>query len=158
MAGLDEAAVKAVYAALMSHAKRLGIFPHSGDHEPLNAPTTGLTFALMEGPLSPAPSGLAATSFRWDWLLRLYSPWLEKPTSEIDPKLTSAAMKLMASYAADIDLTGTGVAEGLVREVDVLGCTLTPKWLEQDGKPFRIREISLAVIINDAYAQEVNGG
>ncbi|HEY6494944.1 MAG TPA: hypothetical protein VIZ43_16845 [Trebonia sp.] len=159
MAGLDETAVKAVYAALMSHAKKLGLFPHTSDHEPLSPPPGGsISFALIEGPIGPAPSGLAATSVSWHWLMRLYSPWLEKPASGIDPKLTAAVVKLLGSYALDLDLTAFGAPEGLIREIDVLGPASTPKWLEQDGKPFRIREIDIALIVNDAYVQGVGGG
>jgi hypothetical protein len=153
--GLDIAAVKAVYSALMSHAKSLALFPHASDHEPLSAPVTGssISFALIEGQLGPAPSGLSATSMKWEWLVRLYSRWSEKPASDIDPALTAAAVTLLGSYAADLDLTAFGAPAGLVREIDVLGPVSEPKWLTQDGATYKIREISLGVIINDAFTQ-----
>jgi hypothetical protein len=153
MSGITEAQVKAVYDALMSHAKSLGVFENSTDHEPLNAPGRGISFALIEGRLGPAPSGLAATSVTWEWMLRLYSPWVQRPVSGIDPKLTAATITVLASYATDLDLTKFGAPAGLVREVDVLGPVSEPKWMEQDSKEFRVREIGLAVILNDVFTQ-----
>lgn len=158
MAGLDAVAVQSVYDALLTHARQLGLFERALSHEPAKAPGNRLSFAMTEGPLNPAPSGLAATSVTWQWHFRLYSPWGAKPAANIDPELTAAAISLMASLAGDIDLTGAGCAAGLVRDVDVLGSTIDPKWLDQDGSQYRVRDITVTVIINDAYAQGTGAG
>lgn len=156
MTAVTEAGVRAVYSALMSHVKSLGLFAQSSDHEPLSPPGGGVSFALIEGTLGPAPSGLAATSLRWEWMLRLYSPWLtERPISAVDPKLTAAVITLLASLATDLDLTGSGAPAGLVRDVDVLGPASEPRWLEFGGKQFRIREVRLALTLNDVFTQGV---
>jgi hypothetical protein len=158
MSGLDEAAVKAIYSALRSHAKKLAVFDRIEDHEPENAPGRGISAVFAEGNIGPAPSGLAATSLRWSWQARLMSPWVERPLSGVDPALTVAAVKLVASYALDIDLTAFGAPEGLVREIDVLGAAYDPRWMSQDGKEFRARLVSFALIVNDAFPQGVGGG
>lgn len=157
MSGLDLPAVKSVYAALVSHAKSLALFTGGvSQHEPLSPPgSSGLSAAFIEGAIGPAPSGLGATSLKWEWMIRVYSKWLEKPASEIDAPLTAAAVQLFASYAADLDLTGFGVPAGLVREVDVLGVVSEPKWLSMEGTQFRVRDLAISLIINDAYPQAV---
>lgn len=153
---LNEAAIQSVYRALESHGKQLGLFARTLMSEPLSAPGTGMSLAWVTGPIGPAASGLAATSLAWRWIARLYLPWAEKAGKyPVDVKLDAAAITLMWSLAGDIDLTGAEVPEGLIRQVDVLGATADPAWLEMDGQRYRIRDVGVAITINDAYEQEV---
>jgi hypothetical protein len=153
---LTEAAILSVYRALESHSKRLGLTGRTLMSEPLAAPGTGLSLAWVTGPIGPAPSGLAATSLVWRWIARLYLPWAEKAGGyPLDVKLDAAAITLMWSLAGDIDLTGADVPEGLIRQVDVLGATAEPLWLDMSGTKYRIRDVGIAITINDAYEQEV---
>lgn len=153
MAGLDAAAVQAIYDALITHPKQLGLFGHSSKHEPESLPGKGITFAMTEGTIGPAPSGVAATSLAWRWHFRLYAPWSAKTADSVDPALTAAAVAVMASLAGDLDLTGAGAPAGLVRDLDLLGSTIDPGYMAPEGTKYRTRDITVDVIINDAYAQ-----
>ncbi len=159
MSGLDAAAVTALYDSLVSHAQSLKLFEAVTDHEPLNPPGGGLSCAVMLGPLEPIrSSGLAATSGRLEFAVRVYSARLQVPASGIDRKLMQAVTTLMNAYTGDLDLLTGNIASGLVRNVDLLGAYGTPLrgspgWLVQDGAHYRIYEITLPLILNDVWNQ-----
>lgn len=159
MAGLDAAAVTAIYGALLSHAQQLRLFETVDDHEPLNPPGAGLSCAIMLGPLEPVrASGLAATSGRLEFQVRVYSPRLALPASGIDRKMMQAVTTLMNAYSGDFDLLTGNVAAGLVRNIDLLGAYGVPLrgqpgWLVHDGAHYRVYEITLPLILNDIWSQ-----
>lgn len=159
MAGLDAAAVVAIYDSLLSHAMSLRLFEATTDHEPLSPPGGGLSCAIMMGPLEPVrASGLAATSGRLEFQVRVYSPRLQVGVSTIDRRLLQAVTTLMNAYTGDFGLLTGNVAAGLVRNVDLLGAyglplRGQPGWLVQDGAHYRVYEITLPIILNDIWGQ-----
>ena len=161
MAGLDVTAVTAIYDAIVSHASGTGLFSSEVlDHEPLNAPGTGLSCAVMLGPLVPAGriSGLGKTSGRLEFGVQVYSPVTALPSGGVDRELLQAAAVLLAAYSGDFELVTGEIAAGLIWGIDLLGAfgaplSMTPGWLEFAGTPLRVARITLPVICNDLWAQ-----
>lgn len=152
--------ITALYDALQSNALTLGLFDKVGDHEPSNAPGKGLTAAVMMGDLGPTPrgSGLASTSARLEFSIRIYGPRLKTPRPNVDRDLLAATVLLIGQYSADFELVN--VPDGLVRCIDLLGAygepvNAKPGWLTQDGSPYRIQEITVPLILNDVWPQGV---
>jgi hypothetical protein len=126
--------------AMASHAATLGLFDAVNLHEPKNAPGNQLTCAIWVQDMVPASSGLASTSFRVTFNVRIYSSML-------------AAVDLLLS-----DYIGSFTLGGLLREVDVRGIDGNPLrvdagYLGQDGKMYRVLTISVPCVINDLYAE-----
>jgi hypothetical protein len=139
-------------SALVSQVAASGYFARVNEHEPKNAPGSGLTAALWVQSIRPYRSGLAATTVRVEWRLRLYTSMLMQPPDRIDPDLLRATTFLMAAYSFGFTLGG------LVRSVDLLGEAGLPLqaqagYLPIDKAMYRIMDITLPVIINDAFAQ-----
>lgn len=162
MSGLDTAAVVALYDAVISHAKTTALF-NAGvtDHEPLNPPATGLSCAVLLGPLVPVgrASGLSVTSGRLEFQIRVYSPRLAQPGGSNDRTVLAAASTLIGAYSGDFELTVGNIPAGLVRNVDLLGAygaalQMTPGWLLADGAPFRVCDVTLPLILNDLWCQK----
>ena len=104
MSGLDADAVVTLYDAVVSHAQVTGLFGAGvTDHEPLNPPATGLSAAVLLGPLAPVgrASGLGATSGRLEFQVRIYSPRVSLPSGPTDRTVLRAAAVLMAAYSGD---------------------------------------------------------
>jgi hypothetical protein len=100
----------------------------------------------------PASSGLASTSFRVTFNVRIYSSMLQEPQDAIDPTMLAAVDLLLADYIGSFTLGG------LLREVDVRGIDGNPLrvdagYLGQDGKMYRVLTISVPCVINDLYAE-----
>lgn len=138
--------------ALASHAATLGVFDSVNMHEPKNAPGNHLTCAVWVQDYVPASSGLANTSMRLTFNIRLYSSMLQEPQDAIDPEILDAVDLLLADYIGNFTLNG------LLREVDIRGIDGNPLrvdagYLVQDKKPYRVMTISLPVVINDLYPE-----
>ena len=110
--------VQGILDAVASHALASGYFERVNTHEPANAPGYGLTAAVwvdrMDTVLS---SGLASTTGRLVFNIRLYTSMQQEPADAIDPNMTAAADALFRAYIGDFTLGG------LVRQVDVRGST-----------------------------------
>lgn len=154
---LDEAAIRSVHAALLTHAAQTGCFSRVPiGHEPLTGPGSGLSFSLAEGPMMTGPSGLASTSLTWQFTCTFWYPWQESRAHEsADMKLTAAVVQFLGQLAGDITLAGAGVTEGLIRQVNVLAPVSDPLWTEDDGTRYRVRRVQVDVLVNDAYSQAV---
>jgi hypothetical protein len=146
--------VSAILNAAQSHALASGLFEAVNGHEPKSAPQNGLTAALWADAIGPDPtaSGLAATSGLVVLKVRLYTSMLSEPQDAIDPAMLGAVDVLMTAYSGDFELGG------LVRNVDLLGATGTSLsaragYLNQDGKLFRVMDITLPLIVNDLWGQ-----
>lgn len=144
--------VTGILGAVQSHAQKLGLFENTDTHEPKNAPGNGLSCAIWADQISTVPtgSGLAASTARITFMVRIYSPMLAQPYDQIDPSVMSAVDALMNAYAGAFTLGGT------VRNVDVLGAHgpgLAAKagYVNQDGKLFRVMDITLPLIVNDVW-------
>ena len=139
--------------AMASHAAALGVFDFVNVHEPKSGPVgTGVGCAIWVQDMLPASSGLAATSFRLTFNVRLYSSALQEPMDAIDPNILDAADLLLSDYIGNFTLGG------LIREVDVRGIDGPPLrvdagYLTQDGQIYRVITISVPLVINDLYAE-----
>lgn len=141
----DAAAAKALFAALTSHAKGLGIFERVNSHEPDSTPGSGLSCSITLGPVTadPAASGLDAMSGEIQFAVRIWSSMMQKPLDAVDPDVLGAVFVLLGAYAANFTLGGT------VRDVNVLALKAQPAYLNHEGKEFRVIEITLPIVIND---------
>jgi hypothetical protein len=138
--------------AMASHAASLGVFDMVNTHEPKNAPSSRITCAIWVQDMAPASSGLASTSFRVTFNVRIFSAMLQEPQDAIDPEIMDAVDLLLADYVGNFTLGG------LLREVDIRGIDGNPLrvdagYLTQDGKVFRVMTISVPLVINDLYAE-----
>jgi len=140
--------------AIASHAAALGLFDAVNGHEPKNAPGGQLTCAIWTMDLLPVQSsGLAATSVRITFNVRLYLPTLNTSPEQadmIDPQMMDAADLLLADYVGNFTLGG------LIRYVDVRGIDGNPLsvqsgYITQDGKVYRVLTIFLPLVINDLW-------
>lgn len=146
---------QAIVDALASHAAGTGHFERVNEHEATSAPGSGLTAALWPQTIRPIPavSGLAVTSARLVFTLRIYSPALQQPQDAIDPAVLAAADALMTAYSGDFELGG------LVMEIDLLGTggeplSATAGWLRlNDGGTYRVMDITIPVIVANVWTQ-----
>jgi hypothetical protein len=139
--------------ALISHAKRTGLFDKVAGHEMKNGPGLGVHCEIFTDTIDPAKSGLAATSVRLGIKVRVRCDMLADPQDGIDPRIVRAAGEFMASVTADFEV------EGQARYVDVLGAHGIPLsarsgYVPQDGKQYRAMDIIVPIIINDVFPQE----
>lgn len=145
----------AVVSALESHASASGYFERVNGHETINAPGNGLSVGIWVQRIRPVAlaSGLAVTSARVEFTVRIYSSALQEPQDGIDPAIVEAADALFVAYGADFELGGN------VRNVDLLGATGEPLsanagWVTfNDGPTFRVMDILLPVVVNDVWTQ-----
>lgn len=147
--------VTGIYAQVVSHAKRLGIFPSVLTHEPKSLPKETPCCAISLDRFEPIAeaSGLAATSMRLLFTVRLYRLFNEQPEDDIDRKLLDAAAKLLESYSGDIQLGGESSMG-----IDVLGAygdSLRVEYGYTDigGSIVRLATITLPVVLEDAFTQ-----
>ncbi|MGW3428883.1 hypothetical protein ACWDHW_13145 [Streptomyces melanosporofaciens] len=137
--------------AVVSHAMASGHFETVNGHEPERAPGHGLTAAVWVDRVDPVrSSGLATTSARLIFNVRLYTPMVQEPADAIDPYLVTALDVLMRAYVGDYTLGG------LVREVDVrgthgIGLEARAGYLQQDAALLRVMTITLPVVVNDLW-------
>lgn len=142
-----------VIDAVTSHASSSGYFDEVQTHEPKSPPGTGLTYAVFLAAVGPVPaSGLSSTSARVELTGRIYKPFLSEPKDLIDPNLADAVDALMTAYSGDFDLGGDA------RCVDLLGAYGQPLGARAgyqtiDRTVFRVIDITIPVIINDAWVQ-----
>lgn len=142
--------------ALISHAAATGYFERLNGHEPKNrnAVGPGLTASIWLQALAPVKaSGLASTSGRLEYTLRIYTPMTAEPQDGIDPAVLAAADAMFAAYSGDFTLGG------LVRFVDLLGAHGTPLsaqagYLDLSGVMYRVFDLTVPLIINDLWNQE----
>lgn len=146
--------IAGLYDKLVSHPATLGVFESLPTHEPKSAPGNGVTWAMWIQDISPVQSsGLAATSGRLEFNIRLYTPMIQESQDDIDPEIINALDLLFGVYSGDFNLGAT------VREIDLLGqfgVPLSAKagYLNQDSKLFRVMTITLPIIIDDIWDQE----
>lgn len=140
--------------AVVSDVQRSGYFDKVNTHEPKKAPGTGLTAAVWLQSIEPIAlaSGLAATSARIIFTLRVYQSMLMEPQDLIDPSMARAVANLMRRYHDDFDF------EGLIRNVDLLGSfgvslSAVSGYLEIDGSMYRIMDMTIPCIVNDVWPQ-----
>lgn len=141
-------------AAVRSHAQATGMFERTSTHEPKSAPGSGRSWAAWLQSVRPVPrrSGLAGSSARVEFRVRLYANMLQEPQDEIDPDTMAAVDRLMAAYSGDFTLGDR------ISNVDLLGAHGDPLsaqagYLHQDGRLLRVVDITLPLIVNDLWSQ-----
>ena len=140
----------AIMSKLVTIAQASGRFFKVNEFEPRGQPSNGLTLSLISGPKVPIQSsGLTKASIRWQIDGRVYSPMRPEP-KDVDAKLTAAAAGYMEA------LCGQYTLGGLVRCIDVFGSdgeglNSTPGYLEQDSKLYRVEQIMIPLLINEAW-------
>lgn len=140
--------------AVVSKVQGTGYFASVNSHEPKNAPGQGISAAVWIQNVSPIKSsGLATTSGRVQFSVRLYSNMLSDPQDDIDPDLVAALDAVLADFSGDFDL---GLSN--VRYVDLLGSYGDPLsanagYIDQDKRIYRVFTVTLPVIVNDIWEQ-----
>ncbi len=144
----------AVFNKIQSHLLATGLFLRVNTHEPKSAPKEGLTAALWADRIIPAPegSGLQATTAVTVYMIRIYSNMLAQPQDAIDPAVVTATDVVMTDLSGDFELGGNA------RNIDLLGqtgITLSAQagYVTIDNTMFRVIDITVPCIINDAWTQ-----
>lgn len=137
---------------VVSHVQTTGYFERVNQHEPKNAPGSGVSCSIWVDSIEPVGSGLASTTVRIVFNIRIYSSMVQEPQDEIDINLTDALSALFDEYSGDFTFGGA------VQCIDLLGkegISLSAKagYLNQDNKLYRVYTITLPVIVNDAWTQ-----
>ncbi len=139
---------------VISTVQRTGYFSKVNGHEPKRKPKGGLTAAVWAQAIDPIPlaSGLAATSARVVFNIRVYSSMLKEPQDAIDPAMLRAVSNIMRLFHDDFDF------EGMIRNVDLLGqfgIALAGQagYLEIDNTMYRVMDIAVPCIVNNVWAQ-----
>lgn len=139
---------------LQSLPATLGVFETMTYHEPKNAPGQGVTYAMWVDAIDPVQSsGLAATSVRIAFTVRLYTNMVQEPQDDIDTVMLQAVSDLMNAYSGGFTLASEA------REIDLLGqfgAALSAKagYLNQNNNLYRVMTLVVPVIVDDAWDQE----
>lgn len=143
-----------IFDAVVSDVQRSGYFDLVNMHEPKRAPGKGLTAAVWVQAIDPIAlmSGLASTSARIVFMLRIYSNMFKEPQDMIDPEMMRATSNIMRRYHDDFDF------EGVIRNIDLLGqfgvaLAAQAGYLEVSGTHFRIMDITIPCLVNDVWPQ-----
>ena len=149
MTNFTAAQAKALFESIRSYAQELGIFEAVATHDPWNAPGNRLFCSITLGPVRPLPadSGMIAVTGQVTLLIRVWSSALQKPLDNIDPELLGTLSALIGQLAGGFTLGGT------VRDVDLMGLSAVPAYVDFEGKPLRVIEITCPVVINDMWAE-----
>jgi hypothetical protein len=150
----SESWIDAIFDAVVSDAQASGYFDKVNQHEPKRKAGNRLTAAVWLQSIEPIAlaSGLASTSGRIVFMLRIYSNMIQEPQDMIDPNMAKACSNLMRRYHDDFDFAGA------IRNVDLLGqfgisLSAQAGYLEQDNAMFRVMDIQIPCIVNDIWPQ-----
>lgn len=149
----------ALHAAVVSHAQKLGVFDSVTDEEPVSAPGPGLAAGCWFLNVLPARlSGLAATSAVIQMRVRILTPAsTTREGGPTDRRILAAADLLLDAYTGDFQLTDAATVS--TRMIDLLassgggGLFCQLGWLEVDERTYRMAEITVPILVNDAWAQ-----
>lgn len=151
---LTRAEVQTIFDQMQNHALRSALFEQVNTHEPKTHPANAPICAIWVDNIGPQPteSGLAASSVRLIFNVRIYQNMISEPQDAIDPTVLAAAAALMEDYSGDFTLAGN------VQSVDLLGRGGVPMqaqagYINADGQMMRVMTITVPVIVNDAWTQ-----
>jgi hypothetical protein len=145
--------VTGIFDAMVSHVAASGRFDRVEEHEPKNAPGTGVSAALWVQSVEPIrSSGLAATSGRIEVSIRIYIQATADSDDRVDRALLEATDTLLTAYSGDFTLGDQ------VRSVDLLGTYGVPLsaqggYLKQDNTLYRVMVLTVPLIVNDIWSQ-----
>lgn len=144
-----------IFSVIGSTAMATGLFDSVIGHEPKSAPPLGQMahYAYWLGPIRTIQSsGLASVSVRLEVIGRVYINAFQEPADDIETDACNYVDKLMELYCGDFELGGNA------RMIDIFGSEgdpllLTPGYIEQDKKQFRIVDVMIPILINDAWTE-----
>lgn len=138
---------------IASHALATGHFDAVLGYVSKQSSTNGITAALyVEDIRAIRTSGLDNTSIRLEIEMQIYSSTYQAPYDGIDVNLTLAADAMFTALIGDFSLGGEA------RNIDVFGAWGQPLrvrsgFMNLDGKEFRVFQITIPVLVDDAWAQ-----
>lgn len=149
MSNFGAAQATALFTEVQSYAQALNIFQGVDLHDPWNAPGSQMFCSINLGraKLLPTASGMISASGQVTLTVRVWSSALQRPLDGIDPGILAAACSLMGALAGGFTLNET------VRNIDVFGMTAEPAYVDFEGKPFRVIEITVGIVINDMFTE-----
>ncbi len=144
---------RGILGELTTFAQESGLFDTVTNAEPKSAPgRTGVSCSMWLVDYQPVvSSGLNSLSVRLEVQARIYTSMLQQPVDEIDMRVLDACDALFSSLAGRFELSGRA------RYIDFLGSEgerlrAVAGYLNQDGTLFRVMDIFIPIIINDAYS------
>lgn len=146
-------AIDEILDTLVTHAQNTGWFQNVLEHESKQAGTNGLTAGVWVERIDPIKSsGLNSSSVRLELEMRLYNSTMAEPYEDIDTNLVKALDALFTAYISDFQLGGEA------RHIDVFGAHgqglgVRVGYMNMDGREFRVFQIRIPVIINDAWTE-----
>lgn len=148
--------ISSVLDILISDAQLLGLFERVNQYESTNSPGTGLTAELvwMMGPTPMANrSGLASTSARVVYGMRIMLEFKNTPKESLDPAITNAVDLYINNLHGELALAD---AQGSF--IDVFGMGGVPLdaqggYLTLDQSTFRVGTITIPVIMENVWTQ-----
>jgi hypothetical protein len=152
----DDAAVNEVFDNVVSYALETGRFDSVNQHEPVNAPGSGLLCSFWVQRIRPIPQGgMGMPSGVVVLNGRIYKDFRAEPKDYIDPAVTAATSDLIGAFAGNFSFGG---AAG-VRAIDILGMTGfmlegVAGYLEIDRHMHRVMTLTVPVIVNDMWTLE----
>lgn len=148
MSNFTAADAKALFSAIRSTAKRLGLSGEVIGHDPESAPPAGVSVSIMLGTVKPVTSsGLAAVSGEVTLMVHVWDFAQKRPLDDLDPEVLGATCALMGALAGGFTLNGT------VRNIDLFGMSAAPGYVNFEGKEFRTVAITVPIIINDMFEE-----
>ena len=138
---------------LASHAMTLGVFDRVNTHEPKTAPGRWITCAIWVERIDPVAglSGLASSTGRITFNVRLYTNMLQQPQDLIDPNLVRAADELIRAYSGDFTLGGTVMNVDLRGMGGGQGLYVQGGYLNQNERIYRCMTLWLPVLVEDLW-------
>lgn len=139
---------------LVSHALATGYFD-SVNETKIDEPTGGgsITCGIWADDIVPIrSSGLASTSVRIIYKVRLFSSTEASPESYVERVMVEAADALFSAYSGDFELGGEA------RAIDLLGMhgvslACNAHYMNLSGVIYRVMDLTVPVLINDVYDQ-----
>lgn len=152
MAGLG---AKTVFEKVQSLIMRTGLFSKVNTFEPASAPINGPQCAIYVRGVGPVPnqSGLNVTSGAVFLFARLYFEGDQEPRDLVDPSIVAATDQIMGDLSEDFTLGGSVSAVDLLGGLTGVPLSAEAGWIEQDGTRFRSMDITIPVVVHDAWTQ-----
>jgi hypothetical protein len=145
--------IRGILDKLVSHALASGHFDSVNTFKIDEPAGARLTAGIWVDDITPLKSsGLASTSARLLFKVRLFSSTEAAPESYLEEAMTDATSALLTAYSGDFDLGAS------VRAVDLLGMEGVPlsanaHFMNLSGIIYRVMDIAIPVLVNDVWEQ-----
>lgn len=156
-ANFGDKAIGEVFDRLVSYALQGNRFQSVNQHEPKNAPGNGISCSIWIQDMTPARlGGQAATSWLVVFNARIYMSFTSQPYDMIDPRVTAAALQMIAALSGDFNFGSIPDAD--IRHVDLLGANgvklgARAGYMEIDRHMYRVMTVTIPIVVNDAFTQ-----